>query len=260
MRWAVESGCVVRERGAGPAVVWVHGLGESGRCFDAIVAHPALAAWRHVVVDLAGYGRSAWPASHRGLVEHAERLAAWLRAREDAPVVVAGHSMGGVIALLLAERHPQLVRGVLDIEGNKSAGDCGYSSVAARYTVDAWVVEGFAALRDDVYQRGLTDSAHRGYFASMWMADPRVFHADSLDLVALSTSEQLAARLAALRVPRCYVPGVGAPGGAPDRSRALVAEAGVPVAPVGPSGHWPFVSAPDAFAQVAAGFFAEVCR
>jgi len=100
---AVQAGMFVREVGptASPALLWVHGLGESGLCFEAIARHPALGAWRHLVPDLPGYGRSAWPPEPLPLDAQADALAAWLEARGEAAVVVVGHSLGGVIGGLV---------------------------------------------------------------------------------------------------------------------------------------------------------------
>ena len=46
-------------------VLWIHGLGESGLCFERLLARPDLADWQHVVADLPGYGRTAWPTAPR---------------------------------------------------------------------------------------------------------------------------------------------------------------------------------------------------
>jgi pimeloyl-ACP methyl ester carboxylesterase len=118
---SVEHGMLVRTRGddRAPTVVYVHGLGESGRCFEALAADPALAHLRHVIPDLPGYGRSPWPAQTSSLIEVADHVAAWLASRggpapprvtdptgaaaSAAPVVV-GHSMGGVISRLTSAR------------------------------------------------------------------------------------------------------------------------------------------------------------
>ena len=85
----------------------------------------------------------------------------------------------------------------------------------------------------------------RGYYASLRLADPRAFHQNSAELVALSEPRELAARLAALPVPTVYLAGV--PGGASDESHALLARAGVDVRNIEPSGHWPFLDQPGFF-------------
>lgn len=238
-------------RGRG-TVLWIHGLGESGLCFERLLARDDLAAWRHLVPDLPGYGRTAWPDQPLALAAHAELLAGLCRELSDGPVVLAGHSMGGVVALLLAERLPGLVRGVADIDGNKSPDDCTFSGRAATSTLAGFLAGGFDALRAQVYGAGLEDPAQRGYHASMCLADPASYHLNSRELVELSGRRDLAARLAALRCPRVYV--AGAPGGASAASRRLLAEAAVPVVEIAPSGHWPFHDRPDDFAAALLAF------
>ncbi len=227
-------------------LLWVHGLGESGLCFERALAEPTLAGLAHLVPDLPGYGRSPHPAEPLTLGDTARHLAAWLRWRGPGPVVVVGHSMGGVVATLLAEQDPGVVRAVVDVDGNLSLGDCTFSGQAAAEELGSFVRSGFDRLRDAVFAAALTDAAHRGYHVSLRLADPRSFHRHSLELVELSTGEELALRLRRLPVPAAYV--AGSPGGACARSLELLAAAGVETVAVGPSGHWPFVDQPAAFA------------
>ena len=241
----------VRTRGLGRAIVYIHGLGESGLCFDELASQPELAGFRHVIVDLPGYGRSPWPAVAPSLVELAEVVASGLaqwRGDERAPIVV-GHSMGGVIGTILCERHPDAVGALVNIEGNVTRGDCTASAVAARQSLDDFVAGGFDTLRDTTYAEGVRDVAKRGYYAAMRFADPRSFHRHARELVAVSDDESMAARLAAIaaRVPLVYVAGV--PGGAAARTLAVLAERAIATVRVEPAGHWPFIDRPDVVAN-----------
>ena len=247
----------VRITGSGPSVLWIHGLGESGRCFASIVRHPALVGWTHIVPDLVGYGHTPAPASPRGLVDHAEDLGAQLRTAWAAPAHVVGHSMGAIVALELAQRHPACLRSLADVEGNKTLGDCSYSGRAAPVAVHDFVAGGFASLIDQI-AAAHDDRAHRGYVQSLRLADAATFHRNSGELVTASSHGQLATRLAGLPIPRTYLPGVDATGGAPEESIAAVRRAGVSVRPVGPSGHWPFIDAPNRFATALADWWREV--
>lgn len=68
-----------------------------------------LASDRHVVAyDLPGHGESD-TAGDGGTRAMAEAVGADLRARFDGPVDLAGHSMGGAIACLIALENPSLV-------------------------------------------------------------------------------------------------------------------------------------------------------
>jgi pimeloyl-ACP methyl ester carboxylesterase len=217
VRWSLEHGMSVRRIGSGPHVVWIHGLGESSTSFDPVVA--GMPGFTHVLPDLPGYGRSPWPAEPTGLDALAELLAAW--AATEPPAIWIGHSMGGVLATLVAERAP--VRGLVNVEGNITRGDCVFSGQAAAFDADAFASHGLAELRARVYADGLAHPPLRGYAAAMYFASPRVFHRHACDLVALSASDVLAPRLARLRA------------------------CSVRTATLSPAGHWAHLDQPSAF-------------
>jgi pimeloyl-ACP methyl ester carboxylesterase len=248
-----EHGMHVRVRPGAPALLWVHGLGESGRCFEGIAAHPALTHTGAVIPDLPGYGRSERVGA-RPLAEIADHLAAWLAARGGPAPVLVGHSMGGVIGVLFAERHPRALAGFVNVEGNVSMGDCTYSARAMEHAPEAFVAHGFAALCADVDARAPHEPALASYARSVRLADPVTFHRHAADLVDASAPEDMAARLARLAMPVVYI--AGTPGGACPRSLELLDEAGVRHVDLAPSSHWPFVDQPDAFAAAVA---AAIC-
>ncbi|MHB8718941.1 MAG: alpha/beta fold hydrolase [Candidatus Dormibacteria bacterium] len=94
--------------GEGPPLLLLHGLGGSGRYWAGLAPH--LASRRTLIApDLAGFGRSDKPHASYDSAFHVEALAALLEARGLPVASVAGHSMGGVLAALLAARHPRLV-------------------------------------------------------------------------------------------------------------------------------------------------------
>ncbi len=250
MRWSFEHGMSVRRSGDGPELVWIHGLGESSTSFEPVL--PRLPGFTHVLVDLPGYGRSPWPAETSSLDALADHLARWLAERP--PAALIGHSMGGMLVTLLAERTP--VRAIIDIDGNLSRGDCTYSAGIAEYTLDEFRARGFAATRARVYEEGITKAPQRGYHAAMCFASPDVFHRNAVDLVALSSTDTLAGRLAALRVPALFVAG-GMPDGICAASRALLDRHGVRWISIEPSGHWVYLDQPERFAAEVARFLAR---
>jgi pimeloyl-ACP methyl ester carboxylesterase len=230
-------------------LVYIHGLGESGLCFEHLLAHAGLGEWHQIILDLPGYGRSLRMAEPLSLSAHADYLAAWLR--DDAltenkmPIVVIGHSMGGVVGLLLCERHPDLGISFVNVEGNISTDDCQFSAVAAAQEVEAFLDGGFDKLRNRIFAEGEKDPAKQGYYVSLRLADPRAFYLNSVELVEVSAGEHLAARLAAVVPPVCYLAGV--PDGLSQRSKTLLTQAGVGWTAIEPAGHWPFLDQPDQF-------------
>ncbi|SCX37709.1 Pimeloyl-ACP methyl ester carboxylesterase [Klenkia marina] len=97
-------------QGSGPRLVLLHGITED-RTFWAPVV-PLLTPWASVVqVDLRGHGDSP-RAEGYDLEDMADDVAAAVGT--DEPPLVVGHSLGGLLAVVLAARHP--VRGVVDVD------------------------------------------------------------------------------------------------------------------------------------------------
>lgn len=257
----VELGMFVREyarceaAGTG-SVVWIHGLGESGLGFESIAPLLVTPHRRHLIPDLPGYGRSGWRQRPLTLIEAADLLAEWIESRRASPACLVGHSMGGVLALLLAERHPAVVRAIVDVEGNKSGLDCAFSGPVAVVAPGEFEEEGLDGLRARVLQSAAADPALEGYATSLRLADPRQFHAHAVELVRLSRSESLADRLGALDCPTLFVAGV--PRGVCLRSLELLEGAGVRVEELRPAGHWPFLDMPHRFSRIVSSFLDDI--
>lgn len=256
MRWWNERGMVIRSHGDGLDLIWIHGLGEQSASFDAVANHSALAGYRHVLVDLPGYGRAPWPAHlppGDSLAQTADLLAEWIAARpaddQNLPVLI-GHSQGGVLATLIAER--TAVRGIVNIEGNLTIGDCTFSAKGAAYSEEDFVAHGFAAMRDDVYRDGQIQRALRSYHAALSMASPRVFHRNAVDLVAAAKRGDLGPRMVTAKCPTLYIAGM--PNGICAESRQQLRDIRARFVQLEPSGHWPFIDQADRFAIETAEF------
>jgi pimeloyl-ACP methyl ester carboxylesterase len=107
LRWAGRAGA--------PTVVAIHGITANAWSWDP-VAHQLAGGPDVVAVDLRGRGRSWTQPGPVGLRQHADDVAAVIE-QIGGPVIVAGHSMGTYVSLLLAERHPALVRSLVLVDG-----------------------------------------------------------------------------------------------------------------------------------------------
>jgi pimeloyl-ACP methyl ester carboxylesterase len=90
-----------------PPLVLLHGLGDDERDWGTVL--PALAR-RHRVyaLDLRGHGRSSHPGRYSFELMR-DDVRAFLGALGIGTCVLVGHSMGGTVAVLLAEMAPQLI-------------------------------------------------------------------------------------------------------------------------------------------------------
>lgn len=98
------------EKGRGEAVVFVHGLG--GNLSHWLKQVNKLSDNHHcIAVDLPGYGYSdkAFTTGRNQLEFYADVLDSFIHKKGLESAVLAGHSMGGQIALIAAMRHPQTV-------------------------------------------------------------------------------------------------------------------------------------------------------
>lgn len=97
-------------RGSGPTLVFLHGGGDSGE--HSFVRQLDVFSEQHHIVapDQVGQGRTPdvpGPLSYTAMMEDTAALLRMLKLRH---VDVVGFSDGGILALMLAVRHPELVR------------------------------------------------------------------------------------------------------------------------------------------------------
>jgi pimeloyl-ACP methyl ester carboxylesterase len=98
------------QAGQGTPVLLLHGFGEDSSVlpslFDVLQQHYLV-----VLPDLPGSGRSAFDAGICSSIDNmADAMLALMQSITKEPFVVLGHSMGGYIALAMAEKQPQALR------------------------------------------------------------------------------------------------------------------------------------------------------
>lgn len=93
-------------------ILLIHGWGASGGYWEETARHLAKSA-RVYVPDLPGTGRSQPFKQTHDLYDQVNALCALIDAFELTAVQVIGHSMGGAMALLLAEARPQQIKRIV---------------------------------------------------------------------------------------------------------------------------------------------------
>lgn len=123
--------------GAEPALVLLHGFTDTSRSFSLLAPH--LAGRRLIMPDLRGHGAS--PAGKGfGIADFADDIAGLIRHLQlDQPVVV-GHSLGAMVAVVLAARHSGLIAGLVVMAG----------TLKPDFAHDHPLVEGVQSLRDPI--------------------------------------------------------------------------------------------------------------
>lgn len=229
--------------------VYLHGLGATAAAYFAeAAAHPLVAGHRTLMVDLLGHGLSDRPQDFDySLESHAEALAAALTGAGVTGAEVIAHSMGGSVAIVLADRHPELVSRLVLIDANldpvePARGALGSGGIAA-FSEAEFMDGGWEEVRD---------RAGAFWWATMRLTDRTALHRSATGL-ARGTVPTMRELLVRSPVPRAFLyPEADGPLPGEDGLR----EAGVSVVAVADCGHNVMLDAPEAFASLVAAALA----
>jgi pimeloyl-ACP methyl ester carboxylesterase len=184
-----------------PAVVFLHGAGFDHSTWALHSRWFAHHGFSVLAPDLPGHGRSAGkpPAS---IAEMADWTAALLDAAEAAKARLVGHSMGSLIALETAARHPDRVSG-LSLIATAAAMTVGPDLLKAAEANDAAAIDmvsiwglGFKAELGGSLAPGLW--MHQGAQRVLQQCAPGVLHSD---LAACNAYQNALAAAASVKVP-----------------------------------------------------------
>jgi lipase len=114
---------VGRRGGVGPTVLALHGVTATQLAWLKVAGR--VRGVDLLTPDLRGRGRSAQLPGPYGLATHVADLVAVLDSVGAARVVVAGHSMGGFVAVALAAQHPDRVSRLVLVDGGLPLGKPG---------------------------------------------------------------------------------------------------------------------------------------
>ena len=91
----------------GPPILFIHGVTGNWRGFLPIM--PAITLrWHVYAVDLRGHGKSGHLTGHYTLLDYVRDLRTFIRNVIHRPVILFGHSLGGMIATMLAAYNPDI--------------------------------------------------------------------------------------------------------------------------------------------------------
>ena len=98
--------------GSGRRVVLLHGITDNARSYEPLFDR--IASDAHIfALDSRGHGQSAKPETLYDTKAYADDVRQFIAEVADAPVLLAGHSLGGVVAIQVAGTAPDLVSQLL---------------------------------------------------------------------------------------------------------------------------------------------------
>ena len=232
----------MRREGSLPPLLLLHGFGSTKEDYADLARHPLFAERGLIAYDAPGFGET-----------HCEDLAAlsipFLRQSAEAVLRhydvtgfhLAGHSMGGLTALMLAAEAKERVISFADIEGNLAPEDCFLSrqilefpdedpeAFLAAFAARAWQAP---SRSHQLYAAGLQHKVRAEAVAPIFRS-----------MLALSDEESLLERFVGLPCAKMFVYG--------EENRGLsylggLLRRGVQLAEIPESGHWPMYANPPA--------------
>jgi pimeloyl-ACP methyl ester carboxylesterase len=182
--------------GRGPVIALVHGLGS--RAEHWLPAARLLARHHRVVlVDLPGHGQSAMPQPF-SLERAVQALDLALGREGPQPLVLVGHSLGGLVAAAEACDHPGRVRALVLVETALRPQVDGQERAAALEALR----KDYQGLVRDAYRAFGRDSAQgEALYREVAAMDPAVIK----PWIRLAFSADLSARIARLQCPLLVV-------------------------------------------------------
>lgn len=97
---------------AGPPLVLLHGVTDRWQDFLPII--PALSLrWHIYAPDFRGHGKSGWAQGHYDFRDYGMDIHRLIDSVVGEPVILVGHSLGGLIALWVAAHYPDSVRALV---------------------------------------------------------------------------------------------------------------------------------------------------
>jgi pimeloyl-ACP methyl ester carboxylesterase len=235
---------------AGPPLVLVHGAGGTHEHWPAEVR--TLPGRRVLALDLPGHGGAPGPAL-TSIGAHARAVLALLDALRVPAAVLAGHSMGGAIALTVALDAPSRVAG-LALVG--TGARLRVSPAVLQATADpAALAAGAETMADFAFGALAGEELRRAFVAGMLACPPGVAHGD----FAACDVFDVMARLAELRAPTLVVCGSEDRLTPPKYSQFLRDHiAGARLELVPGAGHLVMLEAPARVAAALEGFLASL--
>jgi pimeloyl-ACP methyl ester carboxylesterase len=131
--------------GQAPALVMIHGLLGSSSYYD---PQSQLAGLDVRTPDLLGYGSNRSIGEGIGLHAQAAEIVRVLREEVGRPAWLLGHSVGGAVMMLAAGQAPELVLGLISVEGNFTLKDAFWCARIAAMPEADWAAE-YGAMEDD---------------------------------------------------------------------------------------------------------------
>jgi pimeloyl-ACP methyl ester carboxylesterase len=200
----------VEDEGAGPAVIFTHGLSMFKELWNDVLALVRQSGFRAIAYDQRGHGESLDPPPPWTIPDLADDLAALMDQLGVSCACLVGHSMGARCLFQFSLNWPQRVWGVVPIGGHSQAPPSPYNEILAEIR-DVTQREGLAGFRaefqkiGEIPKRCQSDPEFAKKFNTLFQRNRPSSLIAALD--AILTMPHLTPRLGEIRVPALAIVG-----------------------------------------------------
>lgn len=138
-------------------VIMIHGLGSYLRAWERNMEEVSKTA-RVIAIDLPGYGKSSKQPHSGAMTFYAEIVKELVKELDLKNVVIAGHSMGGQIAITTALEYPDMVQGLILVD---PAGFERFNKGQKQWFRDVMTVDGVRLTTADAIQNNLVTNFYK---------------------------------------------------------------------------------------------------
>ena len=230
----------ISRKGKKPPIVFLHGFGSTKEDYADIIRQASLSDYPFLAYDAPGSGETYCSELEKISIPFLVKTA--LAVLDHANIEqfhLAGHSMGGLTALLLSHQKPDRVLSFTDIEGNIAPEDCFLSRQIIEYP---------AANANEFFERFVERTLHTpAYSSPLYSASLRhKIRAEAVEgifssMVELSDHGELMDKFVSLPCPKMFMYG--------EQNRALtylgyIKSKGVRLSEISECGHFPMYANP----------------
>jgi len=229
--------------------VLVHGAWHGAWCWEQVEHHLGELGAASVAVDLPGRAGDARPAAELTLDSYVDHMVAAIDAALE-PVVLVGHSLGGLVVSQAAERIPEKVSSLVYL--------CAMLLEDGQSTIDAAVNDADSQLMANISldEKAATSSVAESAVRALFYGDCTVAASDTA--ARLLVPEPVGPATTPVRVttegwgsvPRSYILCAQDRAISPTTQRAMIASVGVDRVIELESSHSPFISQPERLAAI----------
>jgi pimeloyl-ACP methyl ester carboxylesterase len=237
-------------------ILYLHGLGCSRNDFVEATNAGDLQDYTLVAFDFPGCGNSSYPENMALEIDDLVEITNMFVSRLSlGDLVVTGHSMGGLVALLYTQGYGEHVKGFINVEGNLPREDCFISREIIKYTLEEFKGAGFRN-----FKRTLSQSKNKGlqkYLQTLERySSPKALFDYCPSLLDYSDNGNLIQRFTQLEIPKIFVYG------SQNKLLSYISQlknGGCEVVEIANSNHFPFYDNPQNFYRVISNFLQRGC-